>query len=183
MDPPHVKWIHFVWMQGEAHLKANRPKLYAYVQTWKTYFPNWRHTIWDEPAILSLISQLATTFPKLALAYQNLSKAAWAIKSDLARYLIVYAHGGMYVDTDMECLGNFEHLLAGPDPKILYDSEISQTLGIMEVTNNCWFCAPTPGCKGLRELVTAIAEKLTKDGRKNVKPALFDVFKLTGPTH
>ena len=101
-----VKAIHFIWLQGRAHMAEKEPVLDGYVKSWDEHFPTWTKVFWDEGAILAL---LGATFPESIPTYHLLP--SFAAKSDLARYAILYAFGGMYVDTDMECLDNFECLL------------------------------------------------------------------------
>ena len=36
---------------------------------------------------------------------------AWSFVSDVARLDIVYKHGGIYLDTDIECVGKLDLLL------------------------------------------------------------------------
>jgi mannosyltransferase OCH1-like enzyme len=37
------------------------------------------------------------------------------MKADIARYEVIYTHGGVYLDTDFKCLRNIEPLLEGAD--------------------------------------------------------------------
>jgi inositol phosphorylceramide mannosyltransferase catalytic subunit len=63
--------------------------------SWLKYNPDFKYTLWDEHAILKLGMKNEFAFKKT----KNLGA-----KSDLARYEILNRFGGIYVDTDFECL-------------------------------------------------------------------------------
>ena len=165
-------------MQGAADLLARKPQLAAYMDTWKTHFAAWRAHVWDVHELDALISQWDSTFPGLSRAWAVLKQKPYALQSDLGRYVIAYAQGGMYVDTDMECLRNFEHLLGSGKPAALYDSELPRFLrSVMSVTSNCWFYFPKPGSSALKHLIEAVVHRVLHGG--DIKTT--QVFKATGP--
>jgi len=47
----------------------------------------------------------------------------WAGKSDVLRYEVMYEHGGIYVDTDVEPLRSFAELLEDPRPFAAWEDE------------------------------------------------------------
>ena len=172
-----VQRIHFVWLQGEANLRDKQPQLWAYVQTWFTFFPNWAITIWDDTAIRDLIQ--SSFEPAVLTAYDKLPKLA--MKSDVGRYAVVYAHGGMYVDTDMECLRNFEHLLSKTDaPNALFSHDGHILEG--PFSNNCWFYFPSKHGTALRALLRSISLTIADVPKEVWATASHGlVFKGTGP--
>ena len=176
--PPPVKHIHFVWLQGETDLRTRQPMLWGYVQTWAQHFPDWGHTVWDDTMLRELLSRHFD--PAVLAAYTLLPK--FAMKSDIGRYAALYAYGGMYVDTDMECLRNFEHLLsrtAAPNALFSHDGHI---LG-GPFSNNCWFYFPYPHGAALATLLKRIPEKVAAIPASAWKHALHGlVFGVTGPT-
>lgn len=89
--------IHFVWLGGQFPAKYERLK-----NTWTKWHPTWNIKVWDDNDAenFGMINQKA--FDTL----QNLGA-----KSDIFRYEILYRHGGLYVDTDFECLKSFDNLL------------------------------------------------------------------------
>lgn len=99
---PHV--IHRVWLGGE---EPDWTKPFA--ATWER--PGWELQRWDDDGVTEL-------FP---LANQDLYDEADAIagdhagqfKSDILRYEILNEFGGVYVDTDFECLRSIDPLLPG----------------------------------------------------------------------
>lgn len=88
------KIIHQIW------LGSPFPQKYVkYQQSWQKYHPTWQYRLWTEQEI-----------KKLGLVNQALYDKAknWGEKSDIARYEILYRFGGLYVDTDFECLHSFD---------------------------------------------------------------------------
>lgn len=100
------KKIHQVW------IGSNFPKKYQkWADSWKIKNPDFEYYLWDEKEIL----KLGLDAEKEYRSTNNLG-----IKSDIARYEILNRFGGVYVDTDFECLKPL-------DPKFLtYDFVGSQ---------------------------------------------------------
>lgn len=90
--------IHQIWIQGADKLPAH---LLAEVQHCRKVNSNFKHHVWSEAEILPL---LASVNPRYVQMYQGYEK--YAQKADLARYVILYVHGGIYLDTDMVCHKN-----------------------------------------------------------------------------
>jgi mannosyltransferase OCH1-like enzyme/GT2 family glycosyltransferase len=89
--------IHMIWLGGELP-----PKYTRLIESWKTFHPKWNFKIWND---------------KDAQNFNMTNKVAFnsainlGVKSDVFRYEILYRHGGLYVDTDFECLKSFDDLL------------------------------------------------------------------------
>ena len=93
---PHT--FHRVWLGPHA-----MPESFAAMgKTWRDLHPNWRMVTWIDATIPALLNQPL---------YDRAPTAA--IKSNIARYELLLHHGGIYVDTDFECLKNLEPLLDG----------------------------------------------------------------------
>lgn len=85
--------IHQIWIGSPV------PDVYKkFINSWKVYNPDWEYILWDDKKIKQLNLKNKNAF--------NLSPS-FGIKSDIARYEILYRFGGIYVDTDFECLKNF----------------------------------------------------------------------------
>ncbi len=84
------KIIHQIWLGGPL------PERYKQWQmTWIDKHPSWLYILWDDQALEKL--------PMLnKRAFQEARN--YGVKSDIARYELLYQFGGVYVDTDMECL-------------------------------------------------------------------------------
>jgi mannosyltransferase OCH1-like enzyme len=109
------KIIHHIWLGGKLPDKYQK-----YIDSWKKFNPTWEHLFWDDTNIKALnIDKLDQT--------KNLGQ-----KSDILRYNLLYKYGGIYVDTDFECLKSFDDLLhlkffTG----IAYPSTIEMYIGLL----------------------------------------------------
>jgi hypothetical protein len=92
---PIPKVIHRVWL-------GDRPMPPAHVEygrTWEQLHPDWEIRLWtDETAPI----------PACANRARSISEV-----SDLVRYELMRRHGGVYVDTDIECLRPIDGLIEG----------------------------------------------------------------------
>ena len=75
-------------------------------KTWKLYNPDWEYIFWDD-------SKLKKLKPINQKYIDQSSK--YSMKSDLLRYEVLYRYGGIYVDTDFECLKNMNDFISNQD--------------------------------------------------------------------
>ena len=92
------KIIHQVHM-GNSLL--SKQELY-WQKTWKDKNPDWSYILWDDKKIES---DLAISHPKV---FENCK--SFSEKSDILRFEILHQFGGLYIDTDFECLKNIDPL-------------------------------------------------------------------------
>ncbi len=116
-DWDHIKKLYYTFVETEFNSSQTRipkivhqiwlgspfPQKYReYQKTWQEKHPDWQYMLWTEKEID-------------ALGLINRSKydaaANYGEKSDIARYEILYRIGGLYIDTDFECLYPFDCLL------------------------------------------------------------------------
>ncbi|MBO3143426.1 glycosyltransferase family 32 protein [Dermatophilus congolensis] len=129
--------IHFFWA-GSNELPEFEQTMIA---SWKKWHPSWEITIWT-PETLTWMKN-----------YNLLDKvSSFSEMSDLARYEILYRHGGIYIDTDFECYSSFESTLTGIEGA--FSAENGTTLGTA-------FCAFTPHHPFLNKLIDAMAHAVT----------------------
>jgi len=76
----------------------------AFGESWRRHHPGWRMDTWQE-----------TNLPRLRNQHLFDRADTFAEKSDIARYELLAIHGGVYLDTDFECLRSIEDLLMGVD--------------------------------------------------------------------
>jgi mannosyltransferase OCH1-like enzyme len=130
------KVIHQIWLGSPV------PKLYSqWGETWKRLNPTWEYRLWteDEIANFGLTNQAAFD-----------GSPNFGVKSDLARYEILHRYGGVYADTDFECLAGFDELVESS----------SFFAGIMygdRPTINNGLIGATPGHPILGAMVAALA--------------------------
>jgi inositol phosphorylceramide mannosyltransferase catalytic subunit len=90
------KKIHFVW------LGSPLPERYQkMVDSWIKFHPEWEVKVWTEVDIEPFQIQNKLAFDKAT---------NWGEKSDIWRYEILHRFGGLYVDTDFECVKPFDVL-------------------------------------------------------------------------
>ena len=93
------KKIHQIWLGG------NFPKQYKqWAKSWLKFNRGWEYTLWTENNIRDIV--LTKGEKKTYRSIKNVAQ-----KSDFLRYHILNQFGGVYVDTDFECLKSFDDLL------------------------------------------------------------------------
>ena len=92
------KVIHYCWFGGNP---LGEKELNC-IESWKKYFPGYEIRRWDE-----------TNFDVGCCDYvaEAYDAKKWAFVSDYARFAILYEHGGLYFDTDVEVIRSFDDVL------------------------------------------------------------------------
>ena len=90
------KIIHFCWLGS----KPLTPLAEKCIASWKRHCPDYTIMMWNESNY---------DFTKHPYMKQALDAKKWGFVPDYARLDIVYSHGGIYLDTDVE-------MLKSPDP-------------------------------------------------------------------
>lgn len=96
------KVIHYCWFGGN----PLPPLAEKCIASWKKYLPDYEIRRWDE-----------TNFDVNILPYTREAYEAkkYAFVSDYARFWILYNHGGIYFDTDVEIIAPLDSIIAaGP---------------------------------------------------------------------
>lgn len=96
------KTIHYCWF-GRNPLPESAQRCIA---SWRKFLPDYQIVEWNED-----------NFDVNAIAYTREAYAAgkWAFVSDYARFKILYEHGGIYFDTDVEVIAPMDDIIeAGP---------------------------------------------------------------------
>lgn len=97
MQIPRI--FHTIWVQGPL------PESYQkWHKSWLEHHPGWEHRVWSEPDYLPLVagSPVEEIYP---------TAVNHAQRTEIAARLIVYEHGGVWVDADFQCLRNIEELI------------------------------------------------------------------------
>ena len=92
------KIIHYVWLGGV----PLDEKTLNYIETWKTFCPDYEIKEWNE----NNFDTSACEFLKEAIKAKQ-----WAFASDYIRLKVLYEYGGIYFDTDIKLLKNFDEFL------------------------------------------------------------------------
>jgi CelD/BcsL family acetyltransferase involved in cellulose biosynthesis len=128
-----------VWFGREPLPEQHR----RWIEGWLDAHPGWQHFVWTEE-----------DRPVLVNERQFRSAHSYAQQSDVARYELLHLHGGVYLDTDVECLANIEPLLEGLEAGIASDDPNSLAhLGTSVM-------AAVPGHPWLGDLISAIPARV-----------------------
>lgn len=92
------KVIHYCWFGG-GELNELSEKCIA---SWRKFCPDYEIVRWDESNY---------DVSKNEYMYRSYEAKKWAFVSDYARLDILYEHGGIYLDTDVELIGSLDELL------------------------------------------------------------------------
>lgn len=162
---PHI--VHYIWLGGKLPERFE-----GFVQSWYDKQPDWAHIFWtDSPANYDRGTVVATSFDQVSQALKkgvkrivvdtrNLSydnkvfydkSANYGCRSDILRWEFLYRIGGLYVDTDYECLKPFDTL------HNLYDFYTGlQPLDTAYLQLGAALCGTRPGHPILKECVEGI---------------------------
>jgi hypothetical protein len=98
MTPAIPRLFHWIWFGDKPLPEQHR----AWIEGWLALHPGWEHVLWTDENRPTLVNES-----------EFLVARSFAQKADIARYELVYRQGGVYVDTDTECLRSIEPLLDG----------------------------------------------------------------------
>jgi mannosyltransferase OCH1-like enzyme len=147
------KNIHQVWLGGKL------PDKYRVLsESWKRLHPAWQYRLWTDKDVESFGLKNKGLFYKA----KNMGQ-----RSDIFRYEILNRHGGIYIDTDFECLKPFDDLLyLDFFTGISYDTKMVLYIGLI---------ATIPGHPIIESCINSMG---FYDGHNS-----FDVMETTGPYH
>lgn len=113
--------IHYCWFG-----RKKKPELVEKcIASWRKYCPEWKIIEWNE-------DNFDIDFCPYAKKAYNLKK--YAFLTDAARLKIIYEHGGIYLDTDVELLRPLDKLL-GYDAWFGYMKSVSSDKGVTTEIN------------------------------------------------
>ena len=92
------KKIHYCWIGGNP-LPASAKKC---IESWKKFCPDYEIIEWNENNY---------DFSKNQYMKDALAAKKWGFVPDYARLDIIYQHGGIYLDTDVEIIKSFDEIL------------------------------------------------------------------------
>ncbi len=92
------KIIHYCWFGG----KDLPPEVLRCMDSWQQFCPDYKICRWDESNY---------DYTRLRYTREAYQEKKWAFVTDVARLDIVYQHGGIYLDTDVQLLKPLDDLL------------------------------------------------------------------------
>jgi len=114
------KIIHYCWF-GNKPLPNSCRKMIA---SWEKYLPDYRIMLWNEASFDVTESEYVEA------AYRA---GKYAFVSDYVRLFALKKYGGIYLDTDVEVVRNFDSLLNGQDAVFGFESEEKVMTAFMAV--------------------------------------------------
>lgn len=164
------KIIHYCWFGGKPLPKSAQ----KCIRSWKKYLPDYEIKRWDE-----------SNFDVDAIPYikEAYSVGKYAFVSDYARFWILYHHGGVYFDTDVEVVKPLDDIIQkgnflGVEQQVENGVTINPGLGLgveknnhmfeelMEIYQNSHFLLED-GTLCLKNIVEITTELLLDKGLKN----------------
>lgn len=106
------KIIHYCWFGGGEIPRAFK----KYMETWKKHCPDYQIYLWNE-----------SNFDLSSNVYlqKAMKSGKMAFVADYVRLAVLYEYGGIYLDTDVELLRNFDSLL---HKKLVFGFETSKQI-------------------------------------------------------
>jgi len=133
------KVIHQIWFQGEENIPEH---LKEYHKSWVDMNPSFQVKIWDEKNIESVITKFNDT--DTTNMYHNYKYMIQKI--DLAKYVILYIYGGIYIDMDVKCIKPIDDefistndIILSEMPYFIFHSLLFMTVGhnfLEKIINN-----------------------------------------------
>jgi hypothetical protein len=120
------KIFHWIWF-GDTPLPDQHRD---WIDGWLDLHPGWRQIIWTQENRPTLINEA-----------EFQAADSFAQKADVARYELVCRYGGIYVDTDTECLRSIEQLLDGVQAFVVEgEPHTVENSPIGAVAGHPWLC-------------------------------------------
>jgi hypothetical protein len=167
--------VHQIW------LGANPPPaaFTRWRETFRRHLPDWEQRLWDDDACLGL---MRAHFPGAEARWRAIPRAAQ--RADVARYMIVAVHGGLYADMDCECRRPLDFLR--PEDELVVATELrTDSRKVRELYRtrrgllHCqWAFLARPGHPFLHALVQEVLARLDRRMADDLVAHLID---QTGP--
>lgn len=119
MIPTIPRTFHQIWINRDN--PALPDKFGAYRDSWLERHPGWEYKLWN-------LDNLDFVPQRMDLVQ---SASSYAQMADVLRYEILHQHGGVYLDTDFECLRSIEPILDGVQNFSCSEDGLSVSVGII----------------------------------------------------
>ena len=95
------KIIHQIWV-GTSPIPEQEQD---FIESWKSLHPSWKHMMWTNENIHAL------DIPSNCLEALENAEGVWSCQADILRYIATLRHGGVYIDSDIECYKPIDELI------------------------------------------------------------------------
>ena len=121
------KTIHYCWFGGN-----KKPALIKKcIESWKKFCPDYEIKEWNE-------NNFNINCNEYVQKAHEMKK--WAFVADYARFFVLYNHGGVYLDTDVQLVKNLDDLVEKGKFAGFGNSEIVNTGLILAAEKGDWLC-------------------------------------------
>ncbi len=142
--------FHFIWLGPRELPEKHRD----WIESWEFHHPEWNIRIWGNDDV-----------PRLRNQEQFDRARSWAGKADILRVEIVFEHGGVFLDTDFECLRPIDGLIAN------CDGFLARSHPSCRIANGVF--GATPGHEFLNKVIRDIPKYFRPDEPDWTGPTLF----------
>jgi mannosyltransferase OCH1-like enzyme len=163
------RMIHQTWR--DAGLPAPFARL---AETWRRHHPQWQWRLWTDADNRNFV---ADRFPTMLSLYDSYSHPIQRV--DMARYLILHVHGGVFVDLDFEALRPLDPHLSSDCVFGAEPAENCAAHGMAEIISNA-FMAVRPGHPCMLAVIAALPEAFRRAQGLERNRAILET---TGPFH
>ncbi|MCP5151016.1 MAG: hypothetical protein H6982_09665 [Chromatiales bacterium] len=142
----------------------------GFAESWRRHHPGWAYRLWSDADGRALI---ARRLPELVDLFDALPYGIQ--RADVIRYAVLWCHGGVYADLDLECLRPVDALVTGRRLVLTVEpAEQARAHGREHLLSNAWM-ASVAGHPLLRALLDEV--------RAGAASAVthVDVLETTGP--
>ena len=144
------KKIHQIWFGGELPDKYKK-----YCDTWRRFNPDWEYKLWTDKDVDNIDLPNRDLFNSI----KNMGQ-----RSDFFRYHVLNQFGGVYADTDFECLKSFNSLsYADFFVGVGFPRTVELYIGLI-------------GCVPHHPIIANVVKKMTSVRQEG----WFNIFKTTG---
>jgi mannosyltransferase OCH1-like enzyme len=182
------KNIFQVWYQGCNNIERNEFKIN--MKNWKDLNTDWRYYCVDDKFMEESCYQFSTECHKI---YRNLK--LMHLKIDLARYVILYLYGGVYVDMDAYILRPLNHSKTVQELINVYEQQNKHVVGLSKLNINMFeslimsgdinsynnsIMFSSPGNPALKRFIEFVLKNIVANENSNLNN-YFVVQNSTGP--
>ncbi len=136
--------VHYCWF-GKKPLSS---EILMNIESWKKFNPNFKLRLWNEKN-----SPMTLTYMKVAKFFKY-----WSNMSNFIRLYSLSLEGGIYLDTDVECLHSFEELLSY---KCFFGFQQNKKGQIESQAVNSAICGAEKGNPFIKELLNKFLKKFS----------------------
>jgi len=179
--------IHQIFFAGQA---AQPQDVQDSIAAMRAANPGWDYRFYDAPAAERFIAE--TYGPDMLAAYLSIDPVYYAARSDLLRYLLCYAQGGVYLDTKSAATRPLDDVLCRDDTFLISQwqelrdlpagqSNHPETQHIAGCEYVNWFLVSAPGHPFLHAVIKAVLSNIATYNPFSDGIGRKGVLRMTGP--